>query len=519
MFGALPLIERPIGRALYTLLSGVLTYAAFPHVFPDLIPALSLLCLLASGILAYGWMKHMESYEALYLPLFLSPGGLAYNWWIVNFHPLILLAGFVLAYSMVSFSLFIVSRLSNFNPGTFVLAFAAMWFFSTDYNFARLDVFLRGDPVWMAPAAIIGTTLYGLVLVLLSALLSESLFGRERPWASLGVVLTALIALFGISHWSVAPAGYYDQTVALIQPNVPSLFGSEADVARKRDQKTRRRLLNLSRERTTPGDLIVWPEGAGPGPLLKFSHDTVQFRATEDNRLHTFHKKLTSGREYLMGAFVRASPPGPSGSYNTAILFDEQGRLQDFYTKRFLMPFGEYIPGERYLGFLRALRRPFNTANNLSGPYNEPIEHQRSGIKFGILICVEEMKTGYRMKQARDGSQVFIALSTDSWTQTEYVHWWRFYRMRARVLETGFPVLRSGLTGISAIIEPDGSSRFIEPYENGVLRGKVPKASPAFYAQYRWWIYGLGLVMLVLPFYARRRLSNNDRPVVFGEGV
>ena len=105
------------------------------------------------------------------------------------------------------------------------------------------------------------------------------------------------------------------------------------------------RLAELTRQaqRHAP-DLIVWPETAVP------------YCARTDPRTRAFVEELAAeGTAILAGSMEVAAAPdgrGPDRYYNSSLLFLPGQGLAELYRKRHLVPFGEYVPGDRWWPWL-----------------------------------------------------------------------------------------------------------------------------------------------------------------------
>ncbi|MFW6152447.1 MAG: apolipoprotein N-acyltransferase [Verrucomicrobiota bacterium] len=94
-------------------------------------------------------------------------------------------------------------------------------------------------------------------------------------------------------------------------------------------------------------DLVIWPETSVPGYLGVES----SFR---DEYAMDFVKNLS--REFgpiLAGAMEAVPRGGENLYYNSSFLFDRLGDIQNFYRKKHLVPFGEYIPLENVVPLVK----------------------------------------------------------------------------------------------------------------------------------------------------------------------
>jgi len=226
--------------------------------------------------------------------------------------------------------------------------------------------------------------------------------------------------------------------VAAIQVDVASvqdLVGVDEDVAVAGLNIDRH--LELTRD---PPDLVVWGEGAlDPG-------------VTADPLLMSGVSQAiaTVGAPTISGAVT----DDPDGTQRTVTLaFDAAGRIVDRYVKVKLVPFGEYVPYRRLLGWISATdqvpvdRVPGDEVTLISLPGLPPI---------GTPICYENSFPSIDRQMVREGARfLVVGINNASYDRTAASEQ-HLQMSRLRAVENGRWVVHAAVSGISAFIDERG---------------------------------------------------------------
>lgn len=260
-----------------------------------------------------------------------------------------------------------------------------------------------------------------------------------------------LLALAGRRATAEAPLELPSLPVRVVQPNIPNQVEPRAEVvlANYRD------LLELSREACQPGSLVVWPESAA-----------WPFVYVQDRRLERGVEELAERGCALLFNSVQ---PAAGGYYNSVYLVDAGG-VRGRYDKRHLVPFGEYVPLRGVFSFLDKLAR--NAGEYLTGRQVELLPWR--GQRIGVAICFEITFPGEVSELVRDGASLLVTVTNDAWYGDTSAPWQHLTAARFRAAENRRFLLRAAITGVSAIIAPDGSVvGELGVFERGLLRARV----------------------------------------------
>ncbi len=239
-------------------------------------------------------------------------------------------------------------------------------------------------------------------------------------------------------------------SVALVQGNVPQ----EA----KWRPETVAPIMALYQELSEPHwghDLVIWPEAA----LTAFQHQIPDYLADMDRRA------AAGGTTLVMGIPAYEQRPDGTGAFlNTAIAL---GQGDGAYTKRRLVPFGEYVP---LAGLLRGLIDFFDLpmSRAVAGPENQP-PLIAGGRRLAMAICYEIVYPDLVQRSARD-ADLLVTISNDAWFGHSIGPHQHMQKARMRALENGRYLLRATNNGITGVVDHRG--RLLEAlpqFELGVL--------------------------------------------------
>jgi apolipoprotein N-acyltransferase len=282
-------------------------------------------------------------------------------------------------------------------------------------------------------------------------------------------VLTGLVVTYG--H-TILRKPVSEETVktSLLQGNIDRVMKTNP---RKHASFIMQKYADLTRKavRDQPR-LIVWPEAATPGFVLK--NITLLTQLTSLVR--------ETGTHFLIGSseypkFEKDYSPGPKGTGNTALFFSPKGKVLGQYLKIHLVPFGEYIPLEGIITWPRFIvpegKRSFDV------PGKQLTLFEVDGAKFGTIICWEIVFPDLFRQFVNNGANFMLNITNEGWFGEAAL-----YQMLAisvfRAVENRISVARAANTGISCFIDPCG--RIIAKVKNGsrdtLVEGYITRGIP-----------------------------------------
>ena len=312
---------------------------------------------------------------------------------------------------------------------------------------------------------------------------------QMRSWKLVFVTVNiVLLILAAGGRWAGRGVEYgqgWPMSVRILQPN----FDIAMDWDRDEVDRNMKKLFSMSREACdVPGALILWPESAG-WPYSFFRDD--EFRQQVE-------QLAGEGCPVLMNS----STSSESGDHNSVLLIDKDG-VAGQYDKHLLVPFGEYVPMSQWVPFLNQIAR--NVGSFSPGSKTSPLQFGNENL--AIAVCYEITYPGEVARQVRQGATTIVTVTNDAWYGDSTAPWQHFNAARFRAAESRRYVTRAALTGVSAVVAPDGSvDQEFGVGAEGILKADVSGAHGlTLYSAAPWIIPLLSFVTLGFAiFFARR---------------
>ncbi len=274
---------------------------------------------------------------------------------------------------------------------------------------------------------------------------------RVIPVALLAAAAAVVLLGAALRAWWPTPNVTADPpTVAIVQGGVPRT-GLDFDAQRRavlgnHVRATLRLAEDVAAGRTPAPSLVIWPENAS---------DVDPFRdATAFTEIDAAAKAI--GVPILVGALLDA-PDNPQEILNSGIVWDPVSGPGQRYAKRHPVPFGEFIP---FRTVLAGYTDRFDLVSRDFRAGDEPGVLDMAGVRLGSVICFEVAYDNLVRDVVTGGGQ-FVVVQTNNATyngtgQTEQ----QLAMSRLRAVEHGRSVVVAATSGVSALVQPDGS---IEP--------------------------------------------------------
>ncbi len=288
------------------------------------------------------------------------------------------------------------------------------------------------------------------LLVLINFLLYQFLRFKKSAIRCVWAVAVVLIVVYGygfvrLSQWQ-PKASKPSVRVSLVQGNIPQDQKWNARVRGIIFEKYKRLTLMCANEAS---DLIVWPETSFPGFF-------------EDEPVMAAHLRSTIRQARiptLVGAPTLGDMEGGLRFYNSVLLFSQNGEEGQRYSKTHLVPFGEFMPFEPILGFVRHFVEigRFSPGPEKTVFILKPrVPQNYLTARFAVMICYEDMFPGLAREFVRKGADFLVNATNDAWFGNTAAPYQHAQSSVFRALENRVPVVRAANTGFSCFISASG---------------------------------------------------------------
>lgn len=310
------------------------------------------------------------------------------------------------------------------------------------FPWCNVAVSLTGFLPYIQTASIFGKSFITFITVFACCSFVYAVNDGKRIFALLGAAIIAINTVCGVVLYYLPYHDGEGVKVATVQGNILSNEKWDSE-----NQGTIfDRYISMTREACENGaKLVVLPETAIPQYFSDggYVHNALAEIANEFDAdiiagVHVYNSKLRS-------------------SYNAVIGVYSDGNLSERYDKRHLVPFGEFIPFVNTLGNLFPFIAEFNegTSNLIEG--SKPIIINTTHLKVTPLVCFDSLFPQFTRDGINNGADAIAIVTNDSWFNDSAGIYTHLRHAQLRAIETRRCVIRAANTGISAIIDANGS--------------------------------------------------------------
>lgn len=338
----------------------------------------------------------------------------------------------------------------------------------------------------------------------------RNIFDSYRKSCLTALILFGLTIIYGAYRLATQSSPVKTMNTILVQQNRnPKRENEEEDILLAQ-RLTQEKLDEYTNSGETC-DLVVWSEAV----LLK------RFPAAElYYRFIPSEKPLIEFISENKTPFIIGGPEvfdNEKHEYgNSALLFNQKGKLSGSYTKMHLVPFAELIPFRKYEPARKLIKKMIGFSYGWTPgkkivlfeiPLKNSIEPEEDFKIYSLAehpkaskektafistpICFDDSAHEVCRGLYLCGSEVFVNITNDSWSKKESSEIQHFVVAHYRSIEYRTTTIRSANAGYTCVIDPTGKILAELPlFEEGALSYKVPiyERKMTIYALYGDWL-------------------------------
>ncbi len=329
-------------------------------------------------------------------------------------------------------------------PVSFILFTPALW---TIIEFIRIKLIsplplgvvgysLAPYPSLIQSAGIFGVLGISFFVLLINACLWVIFRGDMVRYPAIIILIVALAGNLGYGYLNLQKEQEKIMEVGLVQPNI----SQEEKWDYQRREANLEAHLGPSRALEEDVDLVVWPETSIPATPIG---SQAEWGVVQD-RLYFLEVPLLAGILSPQNARV----------HNTSLLL-LQGEIRGYYHKKWLVPFGEYIPLQGLLGWV-------DTGFFPTTPGEEIKTFEYEGWSWATPICYEILNPGL-IRRMSSNTDILFNQSNEAWFKDSIglPILWSVGILRA--VEVRRPLVKAANTGYSGWVDDLGRTRVLFP--------------------------------------------------------
>lgn len=339
------------------------------------------------------------------------------------------------------------------------------------FSWGKLAVSQAPNTYLIQSASLLGSLFISFLIVFINATISNIIIKRKEIEAirklAIGIIL---IFTCNIAYGYYNLNRKYDDRkidISLVQGNISSnekWKNNALDDSLSTYERLTNEALDKARKENKDIELMIWPETAIPVNILEKSKVMKKAKAIAiDNDLN-----------FMTGGFYSEIKTNEVLEYNSVYTFDKKGDISGIYSKRHLVPFGEYIPYyNEILKYIPGLDSLNAIGNNLTpGTKTEVVDIEYGNI--APVICFESIFPDLIRKSINDGGELIAIVTNDSWFEDSTAVIQHNNQAILRAVENNRYVIRAANTGISSVIDNNGIVKSkLDPLVEGFINEEV----------------------------------------------
>lgn len=329
----------------------------------------------------------------------------------------------------------------------------------------------------------------------------------KRALTHLGALALLIMILIGWGTTRNQQWQTFDRNIraTVVQANIGNLEKIYAEKGRAYQETIAEKFLGMSQkalEMFPETDIFIWPETAFPDYL---DDHLIQRK----NAALLLERLRFMNRPLITGAYskdLNSDARIENSTYNALFLVTpSEASSPAPYRKTELLAFGEYLPLSEQFPFLLELLPFVSNFGRGQGPSVLGWLHNNEMVNWGGQICYEGLYPKFTRGLAKNGADILVNVTNDSWFGYPFEPQQHLYMTLARAIEVRRPLVRSTNTGVSTAILANGDVLQKSPLHEewtGEFVVKYRKNAPTtFYVlwgHYDWILILTALAALIL---------------------
>ncbi|AWG42627.1 apolipoprotein N-acyltransferase [Candidatus Borreliella tachyglossi] len=443
-----------------------------------------------------------NSLQNFWLAFFHSFGIFTFLGEVLGYVPYSLALGYLLYYALKAFKNKILTLAILF---TFYDYSKSIGFPAYPWGFSAFMVHNFNDLIQVAD--IFGVFFVSFVVYFFNAGLAN-FFIEQSKINTLSTLLSILLISFSFTYGIVKKIEINPilnkeidtLNIAAIQLNIdPWLPGNHKEGIKRSLKLTKQAL-----QENPNTELVLWSEG-----VLTFPFDSYINHIYHNSELlklyDAIHELIVESKAH----FVIGSPSNADEKlgihHNSVYAIKPNLHIENIYSKIFLVPFAEKVPFYNHEFIREFFFKNFGIVGQINGNKLEIFKLKK--FNAGLLICYDDAFPDLARAYKKQGANLLLNFSNDSWSKTNSSEWQHFVVAKFRSIENGIKTIRATNSGITTVINEYGENpQTLETFKEEYLISKI-KLSPIFTTLYEYigdlFIYALAIaiVIMALRFY------------------
>jgi len=289
----------------------------------------------------------------------------------------------------------------------------------------------------------------------------------------------------------------HDFIIKIISPNIDL----KEFLKSENNDVTIKKLIELSNPQVDQKTIFIWPEGMLSSIYLN-----------EIKKYHKiFSKAFSNLHLIILGINNLEYKNNIESVYNSLAIVDNNLNLISSYNKNKLVPFGEFLPMEKYFQKLGLKKITYGYKSFSKGKQRNVINIKNKYYDFKLLplICYEIIYSG-KINIKKQNVDFIINISEDGWFGNSIGPHQHFSHSIFRAIEEGKNIIRSANNGISAYIDSNGIILTkLESTQKGVIEiNNYKKLDKTFFSKFGnkiFFYFILIYISLLFFIYKRKR--------------